>query len=210
MDVEHSGDRWYMVMEWVDQDLKRLMFKSADPLPSKQIKSLLYQILKGVEYCHSLGITHRDIRPAHILVNRDGRLKLCDFSLGRALQVPVRAYTQEVVTLWYRPPEILLGQKHYSPAVDMWSVGMVFAELVNKAPFVPGDSQIDEIFKIFQALGTPKEEDWPGVTALPCFKASFPKWPGRSWSKLVPSLDETGIDLLKVRTPAVACCSGWA
>lgn len=102
----------------------------------------------------------------------------------------------QVVTLWYRAPEILLGGRQYSTGVDMWSVGAIFAEMCTRKPLFPGDSEIDEIFKIFKLLGTPDENTWPGVTTFPDFKATFPKWRREPTSKLVPSVDEVGLDLL--------------
>ncbi|THG10112.1 hypothetical protein TEA_000768 [Camellia sinensis var. sinensis] len=100
------------------------------------------------------------------------------------------------VTLWYRAPEILLGSRHYSTPVDVWSVGCIFAEMVNQRPLFPGDSEIDELFKIFRILGTPNEDTWPGVTSLADFKSAFPKWPSKDLATVVPNLDSAGIDLL--------------
>ncbi len=156
----------------------------------------MYQLIKGLSYCHSRRILHRDLKPQNLLIDREGNLKLADFGLARAVGIPVRTYTHEIVTLWYRAPEILLGQKHYSTAVDMWSVGCIFAEMANQHPLFPGDSEIDELFKIFRVLGTPNEITWPSVTTLPDYKASFPKWPAVPLGKLV-KLDENGVDLLQ-------------
>jgi cyclin-dependent kinase len=102
----------------------------------------------------------------------------------------------QVVTLWYRAPEILLGGRQYSTGVDMWSVGCIFAEMCTRKPLFPGDSEIDEIFKIFRILGTPSEADWPGVTSLPDFKSSFPKWNKTDIATIVTNLDDYGLDLL--------------
>jgi len=102
----------------------------------------------------------------------------------------------QVVTLWYRSPEILLGGRQYSTGVDMWSVGCIFAEMCTRKPLFPGDSEIDEIFKIFRILGTPNEQDWPGVTSFPDFKPSFPKWGRTDVANIVTNLDEIGLDLL--------------
>jgi cyclin-dependent kinase len=129
-------------------------------------------------------------------------LKLADFGLARAFGVPLRTYTHEVVTLWYRAPEILLGGRQYSTGVDMWSVGCIFAEMATRKPLFPGDSEIDEIFKIFRILGTPTEADWPGVTSFPDFKSSFPKWERKQDDEMVNAdgikiLGENGLDLLE-------------
>ena len=154
------------------------------------------QLIRGIKHCHSHRVLHRDLKPQNLLIDKEGNLKLADFGLARAFGVPLRAYTHEVVTLWYRAPEILLGGKQYSTGVDMWSVGCIFAEMCNRKPLFPGDSEIDEIFRIFRILGTPNEEIWPDVNYLPDFKPSFPQWKKKPLSEAVPSLDANGIDLL--------------
>ena len=123
-------------------------------------------------------------------------LKIADFGLARAVYIPIKAYTHEVVTLWYRAPEILLGQQAYSFGVDVWSIGAIFAELVNKVPLWPGDSEIDELFRVFRTLGTPTEETWPGVAGLPDYKPTFPLWAAKPLEKTCPTLDAMGLDLL--------------
>nr|AIW39761.1 putative cell division control protein 2-like protein 2 [Saccharum spontaneum] len=159
--------------------------------------SYLYQILRGIAYCHSHRVLHRDLKPQNLLLDRRNNiLKLADFGLARAFGIPVRTFTHEVVTLWYRAPEILLGARHYSTPVDVWSVGCIFAEMVNQKPLFPGDSEIDELFKIFRILGTPTEETWPGVASLPDYKSTFPKWPSVDLATVVPTLEPAGIDLL--------------
>ncbi|GMP79666.1 hypothetical protein CsSME_00035119 [Camellia sinensis var. sinensis] len=105
-------------------------------------------------------------------------------------------FSFQAVTLWYRAPKILFGSRHYSTPVDVWSVGCIFAEMVNQRPLFLGDSEIDELFKIFRILGTPNEDTWPGVTSLADFKSAFPKWPSKDLATVVPNLDSAGIDLL--------------
>jgi serine/threonine protein kinase len=123
---------------------------------------------------------HRDLKPQNLLVNAAGDIKLADFGLARAYSIPIRVLTHEVVTLWYRAPEILLGSKTYAPPVDIWSMGVIFVEMLTKRPLFPGDSEIDQIFKIFRMKGTPNNTVWPNVTQLPDFKSVFPAWPQRS------------------------------
>lgn len=113
-------------------------------------QSYLYQLLSGLAFCHSRRVLHRDLKPQNLLIDQHGSLKLADFGLARAIGIPVRTYTHEVVTLWYRAPEILLGSKHYSTAVDIWSVGCIFAEMAMQVPLFPGDSEIDQLYKIFR------------------------------------------------------------
>ena len=166
-------------------------------IPSEQVKSYVYQMVSGIAYCHSHRIVHRDLKPQNLLIDKQGMLKLADFGLARAFGIPVRTYTHEVVTLWYRAPEILLGCKHYVPAVDIWSIGCIFAELAAQSPLFPGDSEIDELFRIFRVLGTPNEDCWPGVSQLSDFKADFPHWNKQSLGNMIPQLDVMGIDLLE-------------
>ncbi|CAI8617825.1 unnamed protein product [Vicia faba] len=197
-DVVHSEKRLYLVFEYLDLDLKKHMDSSPEfSKDQRQVKMFLYQILCGIAYCHSHRVLHRDLKPQNLLIDRSSNaLKLADFGLARAFGIPVRTFTHEVVTLWYRAPEILLGSRHYSTPVDVWSVGCIFAEMINQRPLFPGDSEIDELFKIFRITGTPNEDTWPGVTSLPDFKSAFPKWPSKDLATLVPNLEPSGLDLL--------------
>ena len=153
-------------------------------------------MLLGIEYCHAHRVLHRDLKPQNLLIDKKQRIKLCDFGLARAYGLPIKTYTHEVVTLWYRAPEILLGQKQYSTPVDIWSVGCIFAEMAQKRPLFAGDSEIDEIFKIFQLHGTPTEESWPGISKLPDFKSTFPKFRGSNLPDHAKNLDPLALDLL--------------
>ncbi|KAJ1835864.1 Cyclin-dependent kinase catalytic subunit [Coemansia sp. RSA 2711] len=197
-DIVYNDAKLYLVFEFLDLDLKKYM-DSVGPggLSPAQVKSYMHQLVKGIAFCHSHRTLHRDLKPQNLLIDQSGMLKIADFGLGRAFGVPLRVYTHEVVTLWYRSPEILMGSRHYSIGMDMWSVGCIFAEMVQRKPLFPGDSEIDEIFKIFRILGTPTEEIWPDVTSLPDYKPSFPKWQGKNLTDLLPGLDADGIDLLK-------------
>ncbi|KAJ8552126.1 hypothetical protein K7X08_028569 [Anisodus acutangulus] len=199
LDVVHSEKRLYLVFEYLDLDLKKHMDSSPEfSKDPRVVKTFLYQMLRGIAYCHSHRVLHRDLKPQNLLIDpRTKVLKLADFGLGRAFGIPVRTFTHEVVTLWYRAPEILLGSRHYSTPVDVWSAGCIFAEMVNqRRPLFPGDSEIDELFKIFRAVGTPNEDTWPGVTSLPDYKSAFPKWPAKDLATVVPNLDISGLDLL--------------
>ncbi|XP_013915148.1 PREDICTED: cyclin-dependent kinase 3 [Thamnophis sirtalis] len=197
LDVVHNQKKLYLVFEYLNQDLKKYMDSSrTGELPLNLIKSYLYQLLQGVSFCHSHRVIHRDLKPQNLLINEMGAIKLADFGLARAFGVPLRTYTHEVVTLWYRAPEILLGCKYYSTAVDIWSIGCIFAEMVTRKALFPGDSEIDQLFRIFRTLGTPTESLWPGVTNLPDYKGNFPKWPRKDMKVIIPNLDQDGRDLL--------------
>ncbi|KZV42016.1 cell division control 2 isoform 1 [Dorcoceras hygrometricum] len=197
-DVVHSEKRLYLVFEYLDLDLKKHMDSCPEFFQNPHlVKRFLYQILRGICYCHSHRVLHRDLKPQNLLIDRStNSLKLADFGLARAFGIPVRTLTHEVVTLWYRAPEVLLGSRFYSTPVDIWSVGCIFAEMANQKPLFPGDSEIDELFQIFRVMGTPNEDVWPGVTSLPDFKFTFPKWPAKDLATVVKNLDASGIDLL--------------
>uniref|UniRef100_A0A8C3YRU7 cyclin-dependent kinase n=1 Tax=Catagonus wagneri TaxID=51154 RepID=A0A8C3YRU7_9CETA len=197
LDVVHSEKKLYLVFEFLSQDLKKYMdTMPASELPPHLVKSYLLQLLQGVHFCHAHRVIHRDLKPQNLLISELGAIKLADFGLARAFGVPLRTYTHEVVTLWYRAPEILLGSRFYSTAVDVWSIGCIFAEMVTRRALFPGDSEIDQLFRIFRTLGTPSEATWPGVTQLPDYKGSFPKWTGKGLEEIVPSLEPEGRDLL--------------
>lgn len=198
LDVVHEEKKLHLIFEFLDLDLKKHMDSNPEIYKDPMIvKKYLYQMISGIAYCHSRRILHRDLKPQNLLIERaTNTLKLADFGLARAFSVPIRQFTHEVITLWYRAPEILLGSKEYSTAVDVWSMGCIFAEMANQRPLFPGDSEIDELFKIFQVLGTPTEETFPGVTRLPDFNELFPKWRRQDLAEKVPALSPAGVDLL--------------
>ena len=199
--VFHTDKSLYLAFEYCDSDLKQYMRSINNKLSAKAVMSYCWQLLNGLTWCHSHRIFHRDLKPQNVLVDpKKGSLKLADFGLARAFTVPLRTYTHEVVTLWYRAPEILLGAKQYSCPVDMWSIGTIIPEMVTGHPLFPGDSEIDEIFKIFRLLGTPNEMLWQGVSQLPDFKTNFPKWQPKALREVVPQTDrlnDAGIDLVQ-------------
>lgn len=134
------------------------------------------QILLGMEHCHSKRVFHRDLKPQNILVTNNGEIKLADFGLGKIFGIPFHTITHEVETLWYRAPEILLGVKIYSLPIDVWSIGCVFAELLIGHPLFHGDSEIDQIYKIFQFFGTPSVTEWEEAKSFKYWSDKFPRF----------------------------------
>nr|QOY46745.1 cyclin-dependent kinase 1 [Ambystoma andersoni] len=197
-DVLMQDSRLYLIFEFLSMDLKKYL----DSIPSGQyvdpmlVKSYLYQILQGIVFCHTRRVLHRDLKPQNLLIDNKGVIKLADFGLARAFGIPVRVYTHEVVTLWYRAPEVLLGSLRYSTPVDVWSIGTIFAEMATKKPLFHGDSEIDQLFRIFRALGTPNNEIWPEVESLQDYKNTFPKWKAGGLSNIVKNINQDGLDLL--------------
>lgn len=200
LDVVNCKKSLYLVFEYLNQDLKKLLDSNMDSsvLSDSLIKSYLWQLLQGIALCHTKRVLHRDLKPQNLLIDDDGNIKLADLGLARSIGLPIRAYTHEVVTIWYRAPEILLGSCIYGPAVDIWAIGCIFAEMYTRKALFPGDSEIDQIFRIFRTLGTPTEEVWPGVTKLPDFKVSFPQWKGQDLEEILPQMSDDALDLLKV------------
>jgi cell division cycle 2-like protein len=166
--VGGSHQNIYLVMEFLEHDLRDLMDEMKTPFLASEIKCLMRQLLSGVAFLHEHWVIHRDLKTSNLLLNNKGVLKLADFGLARHYGSPLKPYTHMVVTLWYRAPELLLGEKTYTPAIDMWSVGCIFAELLNKGEAViQGHSEIDQLDKIFRLLGSPSEQIWPGFSKLP-------------------------------------------
>lgn len=197
-DVIHTNKKLILVFEYVEQDLKKfLSSREGKPLDAILTKSLLYQLLKGIAHCHQSKVLHRDLKPQNLLVSKEGVLKLADFGLARAFGIPVKNYTNEVVTLWYRAPDILLGSKNYSTSIDIWSIGCIFVEMINLKPLFPGNSEQDQLKRIFKVMGTPSVEKWPTLSELPEWKPeNFEKYPGIPLSSICPKLDADGLDLL--------------
>jgi cyclin-dependent kinase len=170
--VVHTEKKLTLVFEYLDQDLKKYLDVCEGGLEPTIMKSFLYQLLRGVAFCHHHRVLHRDLKPQNLLINREGELKLADFGLARAFGIPVRSYTHEVVTLWYRAPDVLLGSRKYSTPVDIWSIGCIFAEMCNGRPLFPGNSEKNQLERIFSLLGLPSEEDYPSIIELPDWTAT--------------------------------------
>mmetsp|Transcript_10553 Transcript_10553/g.20863 ORF Transcript_10553/g.20863 Transcript_10553/m.20863 type:complete len:530 (-) Transcript_10553:1157-2746(-) len=154
------NDNVFLVMEYADHDLRSVMEKRMrKPFTVAEVKCLMLQLLAGVAYLHENWVIHRDLKTANILYTNKGQLKICDFGLARLYSSFPREYTQLVVTLWYRAPELLLGERMYSTPVDIWSVGCIMGELLLKKPLIPGKTDMEQLGLIFAMVGYPSEED---------------------------------------------------
>ncbi|THH06794.1 hypothetical protein EW145_g3846 [Phellinidium pouzarii] len=166
----------YMVFEYMDHDLTGVLSQTQFAFTNAHLKSLCQQMLQGLSYLHRKGVIHRDIKGSNILLNNRGELKLADFGLARFYQKRRRAdYTNRVITLWYRPPELLLGTTIYGPEVDMWSAGCIMLELFCKKPVFQGNDEIHQLDVVYKILGTPTSEEWPGLADMPWYELVKPK-----------------------------------
>ncbi|XP_038901865.1 probable serine/threonine-protein kinase At1g54610 [Benincasa hispida] len=151
----------YLVFEYMEHDLTGLASRPGVKFNEPQVKCYMQQLLRGLDYCHSRGVLHRDIKGSNLLIDDNGILKIADFGLASPFdphnQVPL---TSRVVTLWYRPPELLLGASHYGVAVDLWSTGCILAELYAGKPILPGKTEVEQLHKIFKLCGSPPENYW--------------------------------------------------
>lgn len=215
----------YLVFDYAEHDLLEMIRwhhsrNCTSPMPMQTVKSLTHQILQGINHLHTNWIIHRDLKPSNILVTggdkppmERGCVKIADFGLARLFQSPLRPMSDVdavVVTIWYRAPELLLGAKHYTKAIDLWAIGCIFAELITSKPLFQGVEkerkgddrnpfQADQVDKIFRVLGKPSPKDWPGVTELPNWTEAqnWQEYP-RTLHKKIGALtaDSAGYDLL--------------
>jgi cell division cycle 2-like protein len=185
MVVGDGVDKVFMVMEFFEMDLKDGISRFDGALAQSELKNIMQQILAGTHHMHSKWYLHRDLKTSNILVHRSGRIALADFGLARRFQEPRQALTQLVVTLWYRAPELLFGESCYGPAVDMWSVGCIFGELISKNAVLQGQGELDQIDQKFSLVGVPNETNWPLFESLP--NAGLFRWkPKKAQELLLP------------------------
>ncbi|XP_054020270.1 serine/threonine-protein kinase MAK [Dryobates pubescens] len=195
-EVIRENDHLYFVFEYMKENLYQLMKDRNKLFPESVIRNMMYQILQGLAFIHKHGFFHRDMKPENLLCIGPELVKIADFGLARELrsQPP---YTDYVSTRWYRAPEVLLRSSIYSSPIDMWAVGSIMAELYTLRPLFPGTSEVDEIFKICQVLGTPKKSDWPeGYHLASAMNFRFPQCVPISLKTLIPNASNEAIQLM--------------
>jgi CTD kinase subunit alpha len=190
----------FMVFEYLSHDLTGLINHPSFQLNPAQKKDLAKQMFEALDYLHKRGVLHRDIKAANILVSSDGVLKLADFGLARFYAKRHQLdYTNRVITIWYRSPELLLGETQYGPAVDIWSAACVLVEIFTRHAIFPGNgTEIDQLDKIYAVLGTPNKQEWPNLVDMPWFELLRPGYrkPNVFADKYKDRLTPAGFDLL--------------
>ncbi|XP_074647716.1 cyclin-dependent kinase 14-like [Tubulanus polymorphus] len=191
-DIIHTRETLTFVFEFVHTDLSQYLEKHTGGLVPYNVKLFLFQLLRGLAYCHQRRILHRDLKPQNLLISEIGELKLADFGLARAKSVPSHTYSHEVVTLWYRPPDVLLGSTDYSTSLDMWGVGCIFTEMISGVATFPGmKDAIDQLDRIWRVLGMPTEETWEGVSQYPNYsRDKFTRYRKQRLTDVIPKLHE--------------------
>ncbi|KDO21222.1 CMGC/CDKL protein kinase [Saprolegnia parasitica CBS 223.65] len=198
IEVFRRKGKLYLVFEYVEKTILEEIEKNPEGLEPHAIRSLMWQLIRAIHYCHEHNIIHRDIKPENLLVSKNGVLKLCDFGFARTLAAAGAKYTDYVSTRWYRAPELLVGDVSYGKAVDIWAVGCMLAEITTGLPLFPGDSDIDQLYHIMKCLGriTSRQQELfrknslyvgvklPEVTSVETLEDRFPQ------------LDKVAIDFL--------------
>lgn len=197
LDVYGKDSSISLVFEIMETDLEQILHDKRIWLSLANIKSYILMTLKGLEYLHKNFILHRDLKPNNLLLDKNNILKIADFGLARTFGSPSRCYTHQVVTRWYRAPELLFGARMYGAGVDIWAVGCILAELFKREPLFPGESDLDTLDKIITVLGSPSEKNWHGVTELPDFVEFNDVSMGEPFTEKFSAVQQDAIDILE-------------
>jgi cyclin-dependent kinase 10 len=195
--LDPNDDSIYLVFEYCEYDMATITSSMARPFSESEIKDIMSQLISGVFYLHQRWVTHRDLKLSNLLL-KTGTVKICDFGLGRYFKPYCEnAYTPKVVTLWYRAPEVILGVGQYDEAIDMWSVGCIFAELIKRRPLFPADSELESVSLFCELIGLPNDKLWPELVRLPLMESSkFKPNLQNHFRTMFPELKEQGFDLI--------------
>ncbi|CAK9824087.1 Cyclin-dependent kinase 20 [Anthophora retusa] len=198
LDAFPVGLDFIMVFEYMPTGLWEIIKDNDALLTPVQVKLYTKMILEGIAYIHRKNIIHRDLKPANLLINEKGILKIADFGLGRLLWKNItKPYSHQIATRWYRAPELLYGARYYTSAIDMWSVGCILGELLNKSPLFPGETDIEQLAIVLKYLGTPTSETWPDLNILPDYnKITFPYHKGIRWENIIKDTEPEAVDLI--------------
>lgn len=196
LDVFGHKSNVSLVFDFMQYDLEIIIKDTKIVLTQANVKAYILMTLQGLEYLHMNYMLHRDLKPNNLLVNNNGVLKIGDFGLAKFFGSPSRINTHQVVTRWYRCPELLFGARQYGTGIDIWAVGCILAELLLRVPFLPGDSDLDQITRIFQTLGTPNEDMWPGMKTLPDYM-QFKVFPGMPLAHIFTAATDELLALLE-------------
>lgn len=212
--VGRSLESIFLVMEYCEQDLASLLDNMPSPFSESQVKCITLQILRGLKYLHSNYIVHRDLKVSNVLLSDKGIVKIADFGLARHFGQPARPMTPQVVTLWYRAPELLLQATIQTTAIDMWALGCILGELLGHKPLLPGTTEIAQLELIVDLLGTPSDAIWPEFSGLPALQLfSLKQQPYNNLKQRFPWLSSAGLRILnflfmydpKKRATAMEC-----
>lgn len=200
LDVYPEENNLCLVLEYLPSDLGEVISNAKNFLPVAKVKAFAWMLMDALRYIHSHHIIHRDIKPSNLLLTVNGQLKLGDFGLARVIEAQEghNSLSHQVATRWYRPPELLFASHSYTFSADVWSAGVVIAELMTLRPLFPGSNDIDQMFRVFQVLGSPTPEVWPGVERLPDYnKVSFPDLNPVDLKLLISNVEQADIDFLQ-------------
>ncbi|XP_054786600.1 probable serine/threonine-protein kinase At1g54610 [Prosopis cineraria] len=177
----------YLVFDFMQSDMARIISRPEERLTEPQVKCYMHQLLSGLQHCHDRGILHRDIKGSNLLIDKHGMLKIADFGLANFYNPNRNQYlTNQVVTLWYRAPEILIGATDCGVGIDLWSAGCLLAEMFTGIPVLPGRTEVEQLHIVFRLCGTPSEEYWKKLNLSTTFR------PPKSYG---PNLAESCKDL---------------
>ncbi|KAL6260382.1 hypothetical protein P5V15_007911 [Pogonomyrmex californicus] len=199
LDAFPSGLDFVMVFEYMPTGLWEVLRDTEISLTLAQIKTYMKMLLEGIAYVHGKNIIHRDLKPANLLISEKGILKIADFGLSRLMwRDGIKPYSHQVATRWYRAPELLYGARYYTSAIDMWSIGCIFGEMLNASPLFPGETDIEQLAIVLKYLGSPTSESWPELTSLPDYnKITFPYHKGTTWERIIEDAQPEAVDLIR-------------